>query len=48
MAADHGVQGAAYQAANGMFHAHEFIQKLKEKNICLSSVGAHHQNGIAE
>ena len=48
MDADHGVQVAAYQADNGMFHACEFIQQLKEQKICFSSVGAHHQNGIAK
>jgi hypothetical protein len=48
MAAEHGVQISAYQADNGVFRAHEFVQQLKEQKIHFSGVGAHHQNGIAE
>ena len=33
MAAEHGVHVEAYQAVNGMFHAQEFIQQLKNQQI---------------
>ena len=35
---------------NGIFAAHEFMKEIEEglRNIKFSSVGAHHQNGIAE
>ena len=44
MAADHGVQVAAYHylAGNGMLGGHELVQQLKEQKHCFSGTGVHH------
>ena len=48
--ADMGVTVQAYQADNGIFAAHAFVNNIESglQKIKFSGVGAHHQNGIAE
>ena len=48
--ADMGITVQPYQADNGIFAARAFINNIESglQNIKFSSVGAHHQNGIAE
>ena len=45
-----GVRVKSYQADNGIFRAHKWVDACKEKHQSLSFVGvnAHHQNGHAE
>ena len=47
---EHGVHIAQYHGNNGIFTAQEFETHLlsQGQTLQLSSVGAHHQNGVAE
>ena len=45
-----GVRVQAYQADNGIFRAHKWVESCrnKQQNLTFSGVNAHHQNGYTE
>ena len=49
-AATHGVEVRAYHADNGIFRANEWVRACHaaRQPLTFASVGAHHQNGLAE
>ena len=49
-ASTHGVHVRAYHADNGIFRANEWVRACHEQRqpLTFASVGAHHQNGLAE
>ena len=45
-----GIKVKAYQADNGIFRAHKWVNACKEQkqHLIFTGVNAHHQNGYAE